>query len=74
MEAEAFKTGKYTTHFIEENKDFLFAKPECDGVCEDIVLIASYLEYSAKLEKTRSSEPIVKPASRWKDSQRGAFI
>lgn len=74
MEAEAFKTGKYTTHFIEENKDFLFAKPECDGVCEDIVLIASYLEYSAKLEKTRSSEPIVKPASRWKDSQRGAYI
>ncbi|MHC1777120.1 MAG: acetyl-CoA carboxylase biotin carboxylase subunit [Lentimicrobium sp.] len=75
MEAGAFKSGKYTTHFIEENKDFLFAPHECDGVCEDIALIAAFLEHNSKLEKIKSTENTGKPAaSRWKDPQRVAYI
>ena len=75
MEAGAFKSGKYTTHFIEENKDFLFAAHECDGVCEDIALIAAFLEHTSKLEKIKSTENTGKPAaSRWKDPQRAAYI
>lgn len=75
MEAGAFKSGKYTTHFIEENKDFLFAAHECDGVCEDIALIAAFLEHTSKLEKIKSTENTSKPAaSRWKDPQRVAYI
>jgi acetyl-CoA carboxylase, biotin carboxylase subunit len=75
MEAGAFKSGKYNTHFIEENSDFLFAAHECDGICEDIALIAAFLEHNSKLEKIKSTENVSKPAaSRWKDPQRMAYI
>jgi len=75
MEAPAFKSGKYNTHFIEENNEFLFAAHECDGICEDIALIAAFLEHTNKLEKIKSAGSIEKPGtSRWKDPQRVAYI
>jgi acetyl-CoA carboxylase biotin carboxylase subunit len=74
MEAEAFRSGKYNTHFIEENSEFLFGKPDCDGVCEDIALISAYLEYTSRLQQVHLSENVNKPASRWKDPQRFAYI
>ncbi|MBW6490325.1 MAG: acetyl-CoA carboxylase biotin carboxylase subunit [Lentimicrobium sp.] len=75
METEAFKSGKYNTHFIEENRDFLFTPHDCDGVCEDIALIAAFLEHNSKLEKIKSTDRDNKPsASRWKDAQRVAYI
>lgn len=74
METPAFKSGKYNTHFIEDNKDFLFASHDCDGLCEDMVLIAAYLEHSTKLQKIETNGPTSKPSSRWKDTQRHAYI
>ena len=74
MEAEAFRSGKYNTHFIEENSEFLFGKPDCDGVCEDIALISAYLEYTSRLQQVHLSENVNKPTSRWKDPQRFAYI
>ncbi|MFH1118184.1 MAG: acetyl-CoA carboxylase biotin carboxylase subunit [Bacteroidota bacterium] len=75
MQADAFKSGKYNTHFIEENSEFLFAPHECDGICEDIALIAAFLEHSSKLEKIKSTGNSSKPSvSRWKDPQRVAYI
>lgn len=67
MEAEDFKTGKYNTHFIEKNLQFLTASHECDGVCEDIALIAAYLDYSRKLYKVSGNGQEKKPVSRWKE-------
>ena len=74
MEAEAFRSGKYNTHFIEENSEFLFGKPDCDGVCEDIALISAYLEYTSRLQQVQLTEQVNKPFSRWKDPQRHAYI
>ena len=74
MEAEAFRSGKYNTHFIEDNKDFLFAPHDCDGICEDMALIAAFLEHSSKLEKITATENSKPAVSRWKDSQRVAYI
>jgi len=74
MEAEAFRSGKYNTHFIEENSEFLFGKPDCDGVCEDIALISAYLEYTSRLQQVQLTEQVNKPVSRWKDPQRHAYI
>ncbi|GAP42105.1 biotin carboxylase [Lentimicrobium saccharophilum] len=74
MEAEAFRSGKYNTHFIEENSEFLFGKPDCDGVCEDIALISAYLEYTSRLQQVQLTEKVNKPVSRWKDPQRHAYI
>ena len=74
MEAEAFRSGKYNTHFIEENSEFLFGKPDCDGVCEDIALISAYLEYTSRLQQVQLTEKMNKTVSRWKDPQRHAYI
>ena len=75
MEAPAFRSGKYNTHFIEENKDFLFSPHDCDGICEDIALIAAYLEHQHKLEQLKTKEPSGKATTnRWKDPQRPAYI
>jgi acetyl-CoA carboxylase biotin carboxylase subunit len=67
MEAEAFISGKYNTHFIEDNLEFLIAEPECDGQCEDIALIAAYLEYSRSLTKISVNGTEKKVISRWKE-------
>lgn len=67
MEAEPFISGKYNTHFIEENIDFLTAEPECDGQCEDIALIAAYLEYNRSLLKESVNGKVQAPVSRWKN-------
>lgn len=67
MEAEAFISGKYNTHFIEDNLEFLIAEPECDGQCEDIALIAAYLEYSRSLTKISVNGTEKKIISRWKE-------
>ena len=74
MEDEAFRSGKYNTHFIEENSEFLFGKPDCDGVCEDIALISAYLEYTSRLQQVQLTEKMNKTVSRWKDPQRHAYI
>lgn len=74
MEAPVFRSGKYNTHFIEENKEFLFGQHDCDGVCEDIALIATYLEHTSKLEKIKTGANAVTTTSRWKDPQRQAYI
>lgn len=75
MEAPAFRSGKYNTHFIEENKDFLFSPHDCDGTCEDIALIAAFLEHQHKLEQLKTKETSGKATTnRWKDPQRPAYI
>jgi len=67
METPDFITGNYNTHFIEKNLDFLMAEPECDGQCEDIALIAAYLDYTRQLAKVSTNGAVTKPASRWKE-------
>lgn len=74
MESPVFRSGNYNTHFIEENTEFLFRQHDCDGVCEDIALIATFLEHTSKLDRIKTSGNMVKPASRWKDPQRQAYI
>jgi acetyl-CoA carboxylase, biotin carboxylase subunit len=71
MDTEDFRSGHYNTHFIENNKEFLFQKGECFGKCEDIALIATYLEYMSKVghadntEKSRSETSDI-----WRNSGR----
>jgi acetyl-CoA carboxylase biotin carboxylase subunit len=74
MEAPVFQSGKYNTHFIEENKEFLFAAHDCDGICEDMALIAAYLEHTEKLKQIETHGQVYKSSSRWKDPQRHAYI
>jgi acetyl-CoA carboxylase biotin carboxylase subunit len=68
MESEDFRSGKYNTHFIEKNQKFLLANTECDMYCEDLALIATYIDHKHKLEKVRLtiSKATVHHGSDWK--------
>lgn len=74
METPAFVEGKYNTHFIEENLEFLMDKREYDGDNEDMAIITAFINYTEKLDKVQP-EPIKKNmAKNWKDFGRKRSI
>jgi acetyl-CoA carboxylase, biotin carboxylase subunit len=68
MESEDFRLGRYNTHFIEKNLKFLLAETECDLYCEDLALIATFIDYTEKLEKVMLTidKATVRHGSDWK--------
>jgi len=55
METPDFVEGKYDTHFIEQNHDFLFNTLDEDDTIkntEDLVAIVSLLEYESNMNQT----------------------
>ncbi|MBI9035063.1 MAG: acetyl-CoA carboxylase biotin carboxylase subunit [Bacteroidales bacterium] len=70
MEVPAFINGRYNTHFVEDNYDYLISKDRCDGICEDLALIAAFLDYNQKLDKNRGSQTGVNCPSEWRSSGR----
>jgi acetyl-CoA carboxylase biotin carboxylase subunit len=67
METPDFVEGNYNTHFIEKNFDFLMSKRNCDKHCEDIAMIAAFVEYLSKLEKTQPTTQFDVYFNKWKD-------
>ena len=66
MNAPDFTKGKYDTHFIEKNKAYLSKDNNCDD-CEDMVIIAAFIDYLDKISKTQENKKEFVPAqSRWK--------
>ncbi len=57
METPDFRNGTYNTHFIEKNEEFLNKKVTCDQHCEDIALIAAFIEHSSRLQKAKEVIP-----------------
>jgi len=60
MDAPAFRKGGYNTHFIEDNMRYLMAETECASECENLALIAAFVEYTMQL---REIEQTMSPAS-----------
>ncbi len=67
MICEDFVKGKYDTHFIENNLDFLLQKENRDFDCEEIAMIAAYLEYNSFLEKIKPQTNFSNQQNKWKD-------
>ncbi len=67
MSSPDFINGNYNTHFIEKNQANLLDNAECDN-CDDMVVIAAYIDYLSKISKVQeSSQQGFAPAqSRWK--------
>jgi acetyl-CoA carboxylase, biotin carboxylase subunit len=53
MNTEDFRKGKYNTHFIEKNSDFLLTDGICDRETEDMALIATFAQYVSQLEESK---------------------
>ena len=68
METPDFVNGKYNTHFIEQNSEFLHGETNCETHCEDIAMIATFASYLSRFEtsKKMNTIPIEKPESNWK--------
>lgn len=67
MRANDFKTGNYNTHFIENNFDFLMERNICDCECEDIAMIAAFMEYMKKMEIVQPITQFENVQNKWKD-------
>jgi acetyl-CoA carboxylase biotin carboxylase subunit len=55
MDTPDFVTGKYNTHFIANNEEFLMSRDDCNQECEDIAMFVAYIDYLEKLQHNQSS-------------------
>lgn len=67
--SEGFIQGNYTTHYIDQNKDFLMLDIPCDEICEDMVIVTTFLDYLDKIEKASPKE-MTALKNNWKDYSR----
>ena len=66
MDTDDFRSGNYDTNFIEKNKAFLHADVKCSAECEDMVIIATYIEYLDQLNIAQTSKGMYPAQNRWK--------
>jgi acetyl-CoA carboxylase biotin carboxylase subunit len=66
MDTPDFRNGNYDTNFIEKNKEFLLSTSKCSEDCEDMVIIATYIEYLDQLNIVQTSKEMYPAKNRWK--------
>jgi acetyl-CoA carboxylase biotin carboxylase subunit len=66
METEDFRSGNYDTNFIEKNKEILLAQTKCEESCEDMIIIAAYIEHLDRLNIAQTSKEMYTAQNRWK--------
>jgi len=74
LEVPAFIEGRYNTHFIEENQQYLKPRKNCDGQCEDVAIITAFFDYITKLEKIQPQAITKDLGNNWKDFGRKRSI
>jgi acetyl-CoA carboxylase biotin carboxylase subunit len=67
MNTPAFVGGNYNTHFIQENEAFLLGPNKTNPECEDMAMVATFVQYLDKLEKTCIQPISGSSASNWKE-------
>jgi len=66
MDSEDFRSGNYDTHFIENNRDQLLRQDPGDIVQQDMVIIATYIDYLNRLNKVIPTKQLNPIENRWK--------
>jgi len=67
MDAPGFIEGTYNTHFIEDNHQRLFTSRPCGTECEDMALIAAFIDYLDKLAVIQPPKYTEELGTNWKD-------
>jgi acetyl-CoA carboxylase biotin carboxylase subunit len=70
MDTPDFKEGKYNTHFIEQNRDFLFTLPEINPRVEDVAIMTVFMDYLGKVDSFQTKVMSKKTTSGWKECGR----
>jgi acetyl-CoA carboxylase biotin carboxylase subunit len=68
MDCRDFVEGRYNTHFIEKNREELKDSEDCTHSCEDMVVIAAYIDYREKLGRVFDTKEFLPLQNRWKKS------
>ena len=66
MDSEDFVSGNYDTNFIEKNRDTLIDVDTCELECQDMVIIAAYIDYNNRLNKVIPTKELIPAKNRWK--------
>ncbi|MCK9291582.1 MAG: acetyl-CoA carboxylase biotin carboxylase subunit [Bacteroidales bacterium] len=67
LEVPDFVKGRYNTHFIEENKEYLLPKQNCVDQCMEVAAITAFIDYINKLEQLQPARPDKHLGNNWKD-------
>ena len=69
MECPAFREGKYNTHFIDQNREFLFEDKEYDEEYRDVAVMATFINYLNKSGDTADTNGngTFKKISKWRE-------
>jgi acetyl-CoA carboxylase, biotin carboxylase subunit len=70
MDTPDFKEGKYNTHFIEKNRDFLFTMPPINPRVEDVAIMSVFADYLKKVDTFQTKVLSKNGRSNWKDCGR----
>jgi acetyl-CoA carboxylase biotin carboxylase subunit len=70
MDTPDFKEGKYNTHFIEKNHDFLFTMPPINPRVEDVAIMSVFVDYLKKVDSFQTKVMSRNSKSNWKDCGR----
>ncbi|MBU2649734.1 MAG: acetyl-CoA carboxylase biotin carboxylase subunit [Bacteroidetes bacterium] len=70
MDCPDFREGKYNTHFVEKNKDFLMFPEKQDRNVEDVAIIAAFVDYTNKIESMETRAFSKNGKSNWKSCGR----
>lgn len=74
LEVPDFLKGRYNTHFIEENQEFLQKRINCTERTVDIAAITAFVDYISKLESLQQARPTQELGNSWKDFGRKRSI
>jgi acetyl-CoA carboxylase, biotin carboxylase subunit len=66
MEASDFVDGKYDTHFIEKNFDFLMSEGQCVTVCQDVAIVAAVVDYLDRMGELQPNTFEEAKQNKWK--------
>lgn len=67
LEVPAFIEGRYTTHFIEENQQYLQPRVNCNDRCMDVAAITAFVDYITKLDRLQPDKAQKHLGNNWKD-------
>jgi acetyl-CoA carboxylase biotin carboxylase subunit len=70
MDTPDFKEGKYNTHFIEKNREFLFTMPPINPRVEDVAIMSVFVDYLGKVDNFQTKVLSKNGNSNWKDCGR----
>jgi acetyl-CoA carboxylase biotin carboxylase subunit len=70
MDTPDFKNGKYNTHFIEQNRDFLFTIPPINPRVEDVAIMSVFVDYLGKVDNFQTKVLAKNGRSNWKECGR----